>query len=95
VEASSSVAGKIVELKVKVGDKLSEGSVVAMSRAEGRRRARSREGRRGRKRLRRAPRRRAPRPRTPRGLAVPGSTVAGTAAAPRPAARPTSNARSS
>ncbi|BCT92556.1 dihydrolipoyl dehydrogenase [Lysobacter helvus] len=35
MEVPSSVAGKIVELKVKVGDKLSEGSVVAIVEAEG------------------------------------------------------------
>src|SRR5207342_1730209 len=35
MEVPSSVAGKIVELKVKVGDKLSEGSVVAVVEAEG------------------------------------------------------------
>jgi dihydrolipoyl dehydrogenase len=35
MEVPSSEAGKIVELKVKVGDKLSEGSVVAILEAEG------------------------------------------------------------
>ena len=35
MEVPSSVAGKIVELKVKIGDKLSEGSVVAIIEAEG------------------------------------------------------------
>ncbi len=35
MEVPSSAAGKIVELKVKVGDKLSEGSVVAILEAEG------------------------------------------------------------
>src|SRR4249919_899545 len=35
MEVPSSVAGKIVELKIKVGDKLSEGSVVAVVEAEG------------------------------------------------------------
>src|SRR5690349_18397393 len=35
MEVPSSVAGKIVELKIKVGDKLSEGSVVAIVESEG------------------------------------------------------------
>src|SRR4249919_79543 len=35
MEVPSSVAGKIVEVKVKLGDKLSEGSVVAIVEAEG------------------------------------------------------------
>src|SRR5687768_7540198 len=35
MEVPSSAAGRVVELKVKVGDKLSEGSVVAVLEAEG------------------------------------------------------------
>ena len=77
MEVPSSAAGMVKELKVKVGDKLSEGSVVAILEAEGAptaaaakpRRARARRSRPRQPPARRAtaPRRHAPAPQAPHG----------------------------
>ena len=99
MEVPSSAAGMIVELKVKIGDKLSEGSVVAIVESEGASDApapRRRSARSGRAKAE-APKPRKPqRPRTQRRSRRRPRRRRAVPRPPRPpAARPTSNARSS
>ena len=103
MEVPSRAAGVVKELKVKLGDKLSEGSVVAMIEAEGagdscrsrrcpKRRSRLQARRGARARREGAPRIRSPRPQARRRERAAPAPQAGVRAA---AARPTSNAASS